>query len=85
MEATHFIARKRKSQDKGFAITLYRFKENGSGTSRPQYLGPLGWSFHLSQKDSDVIKELQPIDKLEGLTGDNLEAKVFTEHNIYAG
>lgn len=80
MEATHFIANKRVSQEKGFAITLYKFVEN-----RPQYLGPMGWSFHRSQKDSDVIKKLKPISELKSITGDDLENKLFSEHNIYAG
>jgi hypothetical protein len=52
---------------------------------RPQYLGPLGWSFHSSTKDSDVISKLLPIEKLEDITGDNLEKEVWQENNIYAG
>lgn len=109
--ATHFKANKRQSQDKGFAITLYRFKglskygqtecncypellarnskchfcisENAG--KRPQYLGPMGWQFHSSTKDEDIIPKLQPIEKLEEVTGDNLETKTFSEDNIYAG
>jgi hypothetical protein len=52
---------------------------------RPQYLGPLGWHFHSSQKDSDVIPKLLPIEKLEEVTGDNLEKEIWQEGNIYAG
>ena len=52
---------------------------------RPQYLGPLGWEFHVSQKDSDVIPQLLPIEKLEEVTGDNLEKEIWQENNIYAG
>lgn len=85
MEATHFIANKRVSQEKGFAITLYKFVENQMGDMRPQYLGPLGWSFHLSQKDSDVIKKLKPISELKSTTGDDLENNTFCGNNIYAG
>lgn len=85
MEATHFKAHKRQSQDKGFAITLYRFRKNDRGNIRPEYLGPLGWSFHSQDKDEDIIKLLHPIEKLEEMTGDNLETKTFSEDNIYAG
>ena len=80
MEITHFIARPRKNVENGWAITLYRFLEG-----RPQYLGPLGWSFHMSQRDEDVLKELRPISDFTALTGDNLEEKCFSELNIYAG
>jgi len=108
--ATHFIANKKKD-DKGWAITLYRFmglskygqtecnctpelKARNSichfcisekAGLRPQYLGPLGWSFHHSTKDEDVIPKLLPISKLEEVTGDNLEKEIWQEHNIYAG
>lgn len=85
MKPTHFKANKRQSQEKGFAITLYRFRENDRGQTRPEYLGPLGWSFHSQQKDEDVIKLLHPIEKLEEMTGDNLETQTFTGDNIYAG
>ena len=111
MEETHFKAHKRQSQDKGFAITLYRFKRlskygqtecncspellarnsichfciSEKAGERPQYLGPLGWSFHSQDKDEDIIKLLHPIEKLEEITGDNLKTKTFSEDNIYAG
>lgn len=85
MTETHFIARPRKSVEGGWAITLYRFKTNEQGTERPQYLGPLGWNYHIQQKDSDVLKELKPISELKTLTGDDLENQVFTGLNIYAG
>ena len=52
---------------------------------RPQYLGPLGWSFHYSVKDSDILPKLLPIEKLEEITGDNLEKEIWQEDNIYAG
>ncbi len=52
---------------------------------RPQYLGPLGWSFHSAQRDEDIIANLQTIDKLEEVTGDNLEEEIWQEGNIYAG
>jgi len=78
--ATHFKARK-KVGEKGFGIILYRFASNG----RPEYKGPLGWSFHLSEKDSDIIPELLPIEDLEKITGDNIERSEFSEFNIYAG
>ncbi len=52
---------------------------------RPQYLGPLGWSFHSSTKDSDIIPKLLPIDKLEEVTGDNIEKRIWNPNNIYAG
>lgn len=52
---------------------------------RPQYLGPLGWSFHSAIKDRDIIPKLQPIEKLEEVTGDNLEKEIWQENNIYAG
>jgi hypothetical protein len=108
--ATHFIARERK-YEKGFAITLYRFKglskygqtecnctpellarnskchfcisENAGEI--PQYLGPMGWRFHSQVKDSDIIPKLQPIEKLEEVTGDNLEKEIWQPGNIYAG
>lgn len=108
--ATHFIAKKKKDE-KGFAITLYRFKGlskcgqtecncypellarnsichfciSEKAGARPQYLGPLGWQFHSSVKDSDVIPKLLPIEKLEEVTGDNLEKEIWQEENIYAG
>lgn len=83
--ATHFKANKRHYVKGGWAITLYNFPNNGENGERPQYLGPLGWSYHLAQKDSDVIKELKPISQLKDLTGDDLENKIFTGLNIYAG
>lgn len=52
---------------------------------RPQYLGPMGWSFHSSTKDEDIIPKLQLIEKLEEVTGDNLEKEIWQEGNIYAG
>ena len=52
---------------------------------RPQYLGPMGWSFHSQTKDEDVIPKLHPIDILEEMTGDNLEKEIWQEGNIYAG
>lgn len=52
---------------------------------RPQYLGPLGWSFHSSQADKDIIPQLHTIDKLEEMTGDNIEKDQWTPGNIYAG
>lgn len=52
---------------------------------RPQYLGPMGWSFHSMDRDEDVIPKLQPIEKLEEVTGDNLEKEIWQEGNIYAG
>ena len=108
--ATHFIANKRQNE-KGFAITLYRFMEmpkygqtecnctpelNARNSKchfciseqlglRPQYLGPMGWSFHSFVKDEVVIAKLLPIEKLEEITGDNLEKEIWQEHNIYAG
>jgi hypothetical protein len=85
MTATHFKAKPRQTVKNGWAITLYRFTKNQFGEERPEYLGPLGWSFHLSQKDSDVIKELRPISELTSLTGDDLEKEEFTGLNIYAG
>jgi hypothetical protein len=89
--ATHFKANK-KRDDKGYAIVLYRFmtRDHVQTTiddvnGRPQYLGPLGWNFHGSTKDSDVIPKLLPIDKLEEVTGDDLEKEIWQEGNIYAG
>jgi len=82
-EATHFIARPRKHIDGGFAITIYSFDENHEG-SRPRYCGPLGWSNHMSQKDSDVIKELRPLRLFSEVTGDTLNED-YTGLNIYAG
>lgn len=108
--ATHFIANKR-ANEKGFAITLYRFmglptygqtecnctpdllarnsrcffcisKEAGE---RPQYLGPLGWQFHSAVPDENILPKLLPIEKLEEITGDNLEKELWQEGNIYAG
>jgi len=52
---------------------------------RPQYLGPMGWSFHSQTKDYDVLPKLLPIEKLEEMTGDNLEKEIWQEGNIYAG
>jgi hypothetical protein len=83
--ATHFKARQRQQVENGWAITLYNFPNNGENGERPQYLGPLGWSYHLAQKDSDVIPELKPISQLKEVTGDDLENKIFTGLNIYAG
>ena len=108
--ATHFRASKKKD-DKGWFITLYRFRglskygqtecncypeliarnsicffcESEKAGVRPKYLGPLGWSFHSSQKDEDVIPKLLKIEKLEEITGDNLEKEIWQEGNIYAG
>lgn len=89
--ATHFIANKKKDS-KGWAITLYRFKTKDNKLTtindkegRPQYLGPLGWQFHSSQKDENVIPKLKPIKMLEEITGDNLEKEIWQENNIYAG
>lgn len=53
--------------------------------TRPQYLGPMGWNYHSSVKDSDIIPKLLPIEKLEEITGDNLEKEIWQENNIYAG
>lgn len=52
---------------------------------RPQYLGPIGWRFHYLVKDEDIIPKLLPIEKLEEVTGDNLEKEIWQENNIYAG
>lgn len=52
---------------------------------RPQYLGPMGWSYHSSVKDSDILPKLLPISKLEEMTGDDLEKEIWQENNIYAG
>ena len=52
---------------------------------RPQYLGPMGWSFHSATKDEDVIPKLQPIEKLKEVTGDDIENEIWQEGNIYAG
>ena len=52
---------------------------------RPQYLGPMGWSFHNQVKDEDVLPKLLPIEKLEEITGDDLEKEIWQEDNIYAG
>lgn len=52
---------------------------------RPQYLGPIGWHFHFADKDEDVIPKLQPIEKLEEITGDNIETNIWQEGNMYAG
>lgn len=52
---------------------------------RPQYLGPMGWSFHSATKDEDILPKLQPIEELEEVTGDNLEKEIWQEGNIYAG
>jgi hypothetical protein len=52
---------------------------------RPQYLGPMGWSFHSITKDEDVLPKLLPIEKLEEITGDNLEKEIWTGDNIYSG
>jgi hypothetical protein len=107
--ATHFIANKTNT---GFAITLYRFREQYPKYGqtecnctpelkarnsichfclsqrigvRPEYLGPMGWNTHSQVKDSDIIPKLQPIEKLEEITGDNLEKEIWQEGNIYAG
>ena len=109
--ATHFIVKKKKSEN-GFAITLYRFREQHSKYGqtecnctpelkarnsichfcisekvgiRPEYLGPMGWKPHSAVKDEDVIPKLLPIEKLEEMTGDNLEKEIWQENNIYAG
>jgi hypothetical protein len=52
---------------------------------RPQYLGPMGWSFHRATKDEDIIPKLFPIERLTEITGDDLEEEIWQEHNIYAG
>jgi len=52
---------------------------------RPQYKGPLGWKFHSQQPDSEVLKQLQPIEKLPEITGDDMGARIFNPNNIYAG
>ena len=52
---------------------------------RPEYLGPMGWRAHSATKDEDVIPKLLPIEKLEEITGDNLEKEIWQEGNIYAG
>ena len=109
--ATHFTAKKKKNAN-GFAITLYRFREQHSKYGqtecnctpelkarnsvchfcisesvgiRPEYLGPMGWKSHSAVKDEDVIPKLLPIEKLEEITGDNLEKEIWQEGNIYAG
>ena len=82
--ATHFKAHQTKDE-KGFAIVLYRFKSNDRGDERPQYLGPMGWHFHSATKDEDVIPKLLPIEKLEEVTGDNIEKEIWKPDNIYAG
>ena len=56
-----------------------------SAGERPQYLGPMGWSFHSAVNDKDILPKLQPIEKLEEVTGDNLEKGIWQEYNIYAG
>ena len=88
--ATHFMAKEKGSI--GYAITLYRFANKNEkitsiddANSRPQYLGPLGWQFHNAVSDSDILPKLLPIDKLEKITGDNLEKEIWQENNIYAG
>jgi len=108
--ATHFRANKTKNE-KGFAITLYRFKGlskcrqtecnctdelkarnsicdfciSERAGERPQYKGPMGWSFHSADKDEDIIPKLLPINKLEEITGDNIEKNIWQSENIYAG
>ena len=52
---------------------------------RPQYLGPLGWSFHSAVKDKDILPLLQPIAELERITGDNIGKEIWQEGNMYAG
>jgi hypothetical protein len=45
----------------------------------------MGWSFHSSVKDEVVLPKLLPIEKLEEITGDDLEKEIWQEDNIYAG
>lgn len=61
------------------------FCRSKAAGERPQYLGPMGWKFHSSVKDEDVLPKLQPIEKLEEVTGDNLEKEIWQEGNMYAG
>ena len=65
--------------------SICRFCASEKAGLRPQYLGPMGWSFHFATKDKDVIPKLIPIKRLEIITGDNLEKKIWQESNIYAG
>ena len=65
------------------SICHFCISENAG--ERPQYLGPLGWSFHSAQKDEDIVPRLQPIEKLEEVTGDNLDKEIWQEGNLYAG
>jgi len=84
---THFTASKNKSND-GFFITLYRFRSRPFDKDeklRPQYKGPLGWHFHSSVNDEDVIPKLKPIEELPEVTGDNLIKGIFNKNSMYAG
>jgi hypothetical protein len=82
---THFKHSKNKAG--GYFITLYRFqKQNAQDTEeRPQYKGPLGWSFHVNDKDHEVIPRLILIENMPAYTGDNLVDGVFQKNNMYAG
>jgi len=51
----------------------------------PEYLGPLGWRPCSFQIRENIMKKLLPVEKLEEITGDNLEKEIWQEHNIYAG
>ena len=62
--------------------SICHFCISESSGERPQYLGPLGWQFHSSVKDKDVIPKLLPIEKLEEVTGDNLEKYLFVNNKI---
>lgn len=82
---THFMAKEKRSG--GFFITLYRFRKSDypDKRERPQYRGPLGWKFHMQQKDEDVIPLLRPIEELPEVTGDNLVERKFNPQSMYAG
>lgn len=51
----------------------------------PEYLGPMGWRAHSYQIRKEVMNKLLPIEKLEEITGDNLEKEIWQKDNIYAG
>ena len=81
---SHFTAIKNEAG--GFGITLYRFKkEDQDAGERPQYKGPLGWAYHVNEKDSDIIPLLFPIEDLPTITGDNLVKRIFQKNNGYSG
>jgi len=65
--------------------SICHFCASEKAGTRPQYLGPMGWKFHFQVKDSDVLPKLHPIEKLEEMTGDNLEKEIWQEGNLYAG